>query len=158
MTNHCGSCTACCKVFAIKEAPVTKPAGVWCHQCNVGKGCKIYDTRPQTCVDFECLWLLSQSRSDAERMGPHLRPDRCKVVFSATTNDQIMSATTMPGAPLAYQRSDVRELIDCMVGGGVAVVVGGPATTTKRMISPLGEKDVHLTPPDADGMQWSIDP
>jgi hypothetical protein len=28
-----------------------------CVNFEKGKGCKIYDTRPEECATFECLWL-----------------------------------------------------------------------------------------------------
>ena len=91
MTNHCGTCTACCRIFDIPE--LKKPAGKWCEHCEIGRGCTIYSERPQMCIDFECLWLLSQKREDSrERLAAELRPDRCKVVFSPSTNDRIMAA------------------------------------------------------------------
>jgi hypothetical protein len=158
MTNHCGSCTACCKVFAINDPPVKKPAGKWCEHCAVGKGCKIYDDRPETCSGFECLWLLSQSRVPQERLAPELRPDRSKVVFSPATDPSIMTATTMPDSPNAWQRQDVRALIDRMITGGYRVVVGAPAATRRIMLDRSGLHDVRLTEPDEDGMQWNIPP
>jgi hypothetical protein len=154
--NHCGSCTACCRVFAIPD--FNKPAGKWCEHCNVGKGCKIYETRPDICATFECLWLQSQTRENKhEHMRPEMRPDKCKVVFSPTTNDKIMSATTMPGSPMAWRRPDVRRAIDIMVQGGFRVVVGRPESTTKIMVTKKGEQEITLTPPDENGMQWGKD-
>jgi len=156
MTNHCGTCTACCRVFAIAEMP-EKKAGDWCQHCAIGKGCKVYDTRPQTCMEFECLWLLSQRREDPlERLPAELRPDRCKVVFSPATNPRIMAATTMPGSPTAWQRPDVLKLIAAMVRGGASVVAGAPASTRRTMIDRDGMHEVRMTEPDKDGMQWNI--
>ena len=151
--NACGTCVACCKIFAIPE--LEKKAGVWCSSCAIGKGCKIYDKRPEVCRSFECLWLLSQSKPGSQ-LPPELRPDRCKVVFSATTNDDIIGATTMPGAPDAWQRKPVANLIDSLVQQGVKVTVGTPASTTRLVISRHGVREVRMTPPDKDGMQYNI--
>ena len=154
--NHCGECTACCRVFAIAEMP-EKKAGDWCQHCAVGKGCKVYAERPPTCVQFECLWLLSQKRSDPrERLAPELRPDRSKVVFSPSTDPSIMAATLMPNAPAAHHRRDVQALIGTMVRNGMRVVVGTPAATTRMMFDQQGNHEVYMTEPDDDGMQWSI--
>lgn len=155
-TNHCGTCTACCKVFAIAEMP-EKKAGQWCKHCAVGNGCTIYADRPPTCVQFECLWLLSQKRSDPrERLAPELRPDRSRVVFSPATDPTIMAATTMPGAPLAHERKDVMAVIDKLRTGGYRVVVGGPAATRRTMFDRNGTHEVRMTEPDENGMQWNI--
>ena len=59
-SNRCGSCTMCCRVFAISE--FDKPADKWCKHCAMGKGCTIYETRPERCQTYECLWLQSQNR------------------------------------------------------------------------------------------------
>ena len=59
MAGNCGSCTACCRVYSIKE--LGKPAGTWCQHCAVGKGCKVYAERPKPCVEFTCAWLHSQT-------------------------------------------------------------------------------------------------
>jgi hypothetical protein len=156
VTNHCGSCTACCKVFAISEMP-EKMAGDWCQHCAIGKGCKIYEERPPTCIEFECLWLMSQRRNDPrERLAPELRPDRSKVVFAPSTNERVMSAVTMPGSPLAWQRSDVMAVIRKMTNAGMGVVCGAPASTLRTMVDRHGMHEVHLTEPDHLGMQWSI--
>jgi hypothetical protein len=134
-----------------------KKAGDWCGHCAIGKGCKIYEKRPPTCVEFSCLWLLSQTRGPKEKLPESLRPDRCKVVFSPSTNDRIMAATTMPGAPTAWQRPDVMSLINAMVNGGMAVVAGAPASTRRTMIDRDGMHEVLLTEPDDQGMQWSVE-
>jgi hypothetical protein len=89
-------------------------------------------------------------------MPDELRPDRCKVVFSPTTNEAIMSAITMPGAPLAWQRGPVREVIGKMIASGMRVVIGPPASIRKTMLDERGEREVEMTEPDENGMQWSV--
>jgi hypothetical protein len=156
MTNACGTCTACCRIFEIPE--LSKPAGKWCDHCAIGRGCQIYDNRPARCADFECLWLLSQKRADPdERLGPELRPDKCKVVFSPTTNDHVMSGITMPGAPLAWRDDAPRKVINRLVRGGMGVVVGPPRTTRRTMIDKNGEHEVRMTEPDHEGMMYNIE-
>ncbi len=52
--RECAGCTACCTTNAIVE--LNKPTYKKCkYECN--KGCNIYESRPQSCRDFECLWL-----------------------------------------------------------------------------------------------------
>jgi hypothetical protein len=155
MAGDCGSCTACCRVYAIPT--LDKPAGKWCQHCDIGKGCKVYDDRPKLCVDFKCLWLQSQDRDPDERQPLDLRPDKCKVVFSPTTKDGLFAAMVMPGSPDAWRKGPAARLIALMVRRGLRVVAGLPASTTKVMIDQYGERDVQLTEPDENGMQWSID-
>lgn len=69
----CGGCTACCKTHAVRELP--KKAEVWCTHCDIGKGCKIYDSRPGGCREFQCGWLAGMWKEED-------RPDRLKIVLS----------------------------------------------------------------------------
>lgn len=56
----CGNCNACCVALLIPE--LDKRPGVWCeHLVQIGqKGgqCSIYETRPEPCRKFRCLWLM----------------------------------------------------------------------------------------------------
>jgi hypothetical protein len=131
-----------------------KPAGKWCEHCDIGVGCKIYEQRPPLCVDFACLWLQMKQRGS--EVADDLRPDRCKVVFSPTTKEGLFSAMVMPGSPDAWRRGAAARLIKSMIDGGVRVVAGLPQATTKIMIDSKGEREVQLTEPDENGMQWSI--
>ena len=154
MTNLCGTCTACCKVFAI--ADLDKPAGKWCGHCFVGQGCSIYQDRPTVCVEFKCLWLESQSRADAhEHLPLAMRPDKSKCVISPSTNPNVMSVITANGSPDAWRRTDIRRLLIGLVKHGMSVVIGPAASTRKTMLDMNGERVVTMTPPDKDGMQWS---
>lgn len=152
--NKCGTCTACCRVYAIPA--IDKPAGKWCEHCTIGKCCNIYETRPKACVTFECMWLQSQSIPGKE-MVPELRPDRCKVVFAPSTNEKIFTGITMPGEPYAYKRKRVAELIVRLNNAGVAVSVGPPASTRQLFFDIDGtSREVRMTEPDENGMQWAI--
>lgn len=89
-TNACGDCMLCCILPYIKDKDFEKPSFSVCPNCAVGHGCKLYQSRPKVCRQFECEWLKSQSRND--RMPPELRPDRCGAYFSqdTTTNDPLV--------------------------------------------------------------------
>ena len=152
MAGQCGSCTGCCRVYPIPA--LEKRAGKWCQHCEIGVGCKIYESRPPQCVDFACYWLQSHQRGQG--MPEAMRPDRCKVVFTPTTKEGLMSGITMPGSPDAWRKGAAREIIDKIIGAGFRVVVGPPASTTKVMIDRYGEREVQMTEPDENGIQWSI--
>jgi hypothetical protein len=140
-------------VFAIPE--FKKPAGKWCEHCAIGIGCTIYEKRPRVCADFTCVWLESFSHTP-DGLPEEARPDKCKVVFSATTKDGLISGTLMPGHPDAWRRGAANWMIARMVEGGLSVVVGLPGSTSKTMIDKYGEREVQVTEPDERGMQWSI--
>ena len=54
MTRGCGGCNACCDVLEIAEF---KPAEELCKHWRVGSGCSAYNTRPEGCRTFRCIWL-----------------------------------------------------------------------------------------------------
>jgi len=70
--RECGGCTMCCKLLGVLE--IGKPPNVWCPECAIGQGCKVYAERPGTCREFSCMWLHGLG-------GDSMRPDRCKAVF-----------------------------------------------------------------------------
>jgi hypothetical protein len=140
-------------VYSIPE--FKKPAGDWCHHCDTSKGCTTYNDRPARCVEFQCLWLASQSHG-AAALPVNLRPDKCKVVFAPSTNERVMTATTLPGHPMAWHDERIRWLVRRLNQTGVAVAIGAPAAETNILIKQDGRAyTVHLTPPDENGMQWS---
>jgi hypothetical protein len=53
--RKCGECTLCCTTQRVPE--LEKPGYTACQFCEIKKGCKIYDTRPKSCRDFDCAWL-----------------------------------------------------------------------------------------------------
>ena len=69
--RECGSCTACCKTHP-NEA-FAKPAGVWCVNCVIGKGCGVYSSRPQECKDYICAWRAGYFNENE-------RPDKVHVI------------------------------------------------------------------------------
>jgi len=154
MTNHCGSCTACCLVFNVPA--LDKDAGKWCQHCSVGVGCKIYEQRPTMCQDFSCLYLLSQEEG-RPHLPPELRPDRCRIVFSPSTNERVMAGTILPNTPNALDRKGVRQLIESLVGGGMSVVLGTPKSTNRVLINREGAHPIRMTEPDESGMQYNIE-
>jgi len=92
INKECGSCTMCCKLLGIPE--IQKPANQWCENCNVGKGCQIYQNRPFSCHQFDCLWL------QLDGIPEEFRPDKTQVVLSLTDHyDEDIVAYCDPGTP-----------------------------------------------------------
>lgn len=94
--RHCGTCTLCCKVFAIDE--LGKPEGRWCAHCVPGRGCGIHAGRPQACRDFFCLWLQDAALPE------EWKPERAKFVLSVFPATGFVYAQVDPGAPQAWRR------------------------------------------------------
>jgi hypothetical protein len=74
----CGTCTACCHVFEVPDVPTAQYE--WCRHCAIGQGCRIYETRPEDCRDFHCLWRLGFGTDED-------RPDRHGVVIDLERSD-----------------------------------------------------------------------
>lgn len=68
--RSCGPCTVCCTVYGVSE--LKKDPGVPCQ--HKGQGCTIYEKRPPTCEEFDCLWKLGLG-------SPEDRPDLLGIVF-----------------------------------------------------------------------------
>lgn len=82
--NRCGDCNFCCRVEPI---PVLKkpPHKTCAHYC---KGCQIYDSRPDVCREFKCLWRRSQDEDDTP-MALNLRPDFSGVMLVHDTEGEV---------------------------------------------------------------------
>lgn len=77
----CVGCGMCCKIMTIAE--INKGRNIWCQHFCQGK-CSIYDSRPNDCVAYSCLWL------DLVKVGsrPELKfkPSNCGVVIHGGTD------------------------------------------------------------------------
>lgn len=99
----CSDCTMCCKILGVKE--LNKEPNENCVHCNAGKGCQIYETRPQTCREFNCLWLQN------ELMPEEMRPDRTHVVLSVPTDGESLVALVDEKRPDAYLKGPTGDLV-----------------------------------------------
>jgi hypothetical protein len=93
--RNCNGCTMCCKVFEIPE--LNKPDGTWCGHCDAGKGCTIYDLRPQPCRDFFCTY-----RIDAD-VPEHWRPDKSHLVLKSDATGTRIIVGVDPQRPQAWR-------------------------------------------------------
>jgi hypothetical protein len=117
MPRNCGGCTQCCKVMGIKE--LQKAPNVWCQHCDIGVGCKIYSSRPESCQEFQCLWLQD------EQMPEEWRPDKSKVVLSTNTSGEIVVAYIDPKQENSWQQGSIgRFLLRVAETTPVIIVIG----------------------------------
>jgi hypothetical protein len=132
----------CCKVLGILE--LAKPPGKWCSHCDIGKGCKIYDTRPQECRTFHCLWLADS------RMPEHWKPDRSKIVITTGWNGNSLELRCDPGHAGAWRKepyySEIMQLAmkARSIDGAVFIVVNESST----LVAPEGEFPLGKVDPD----------
>lgn len=90
LENKCGTCSLCCKLPAVHS--LKKLANKWCQFCSKDGNCQIYDTRPQECHDFECMWLASQKSPHPMRDDD--RPDRAHIYLER--KDDVVVAVCDP--------------------------------------------------------------
>jgi hypothetical protein len=103
VSRQCGDCSLCCKVMAVPE--LNKPKDTWCEKCTKTKGCSTYETRPQICRDFACMWLQEEWIPEA------LKPNRCHVVFSGARDGKGIVAHVDKLYPDAYKSPAVSMFI-----------------------------------------------
>lgn len=110
----CGTCTLCCKLMAITE--IQKPRREWCPHCTPGKGCGIYDKKPASCNDFECLYLHSD-------MPESLRPDRSHVVMFMLAERKQMAVHVDEKYSGAIDAPAIQHILHTAVASGELVTV-----------------------------------
>lgn len=114
MDRSCGSCTQCCKILSVEE--IEKPRYEWCKHCDPKSGCKIYETRPKSCVEFSCLWL--QGFGD-----DWFKPNRSKIVATGDSNGLNVVLHLDPNYPLAYKETRVQSLIYRLNNQSIKVII-----------------------------------
>ncbi len=70
----CGDCAQCCDFKSVRAPGFFKPAGERCPH-STGCSCAIYDTRPDPCRGWHCLWRRIDALPD------EARPDLSGVAF-----------------------------------------------------------------------------
>jgi hypothetical protein len=67
-SRACGMCNACCITLGVEE--IDKEENEPCKHL-AAKGCAIYESRPQSCRDYVCLWRagLLEGAERPDRIG-----------------------------------------------------------------------------------------
>lgn len=119
VSRTCGDCNLCCKLLGVIE--IEKPTNVWCKDCTPGKGCNIYNTRPRSCVDFECLWLQMQ-----DTMPDYTKPSQSKVVLAAPASGPIgIMAWVDQSRPDAWKEGVMGGIIARLAESTIVCIVVG---------------------------------
>ena len=146
MAGFCADCTGCCVVFEVKD--VSKAFGETCKHLGhtlFGKGCQIYNERPDACRRYVCLWLDSQRRVEVESMPEAMRPDVTKVVLGWPwgTDRETLFVYPYPGYEDAWQKQPVAKYLGEVLsrGGKVVVVTGNKRIAMKGDMAIVGTED-----------------
>ena len=136
LDRQCGDCTACC--FTPEIRAINKKTQEWCPDCEIGIGCKRYDSRPHDCRRFCCLWLYGHGTEDD-------RPDKLGIVQYAEINsfgDRQVTVTEYTSGALRSTRviEIIRELLE--EGTFVGTI---PLHKPWQLIVPTGKSADHFS-------------
>lgn len=105
----------------MKVRELEKPANTWCKHCSKGQGCDIYETRPESCRVYECLWLRTQ-RFD-KPLAAELRPDQSHVVIGTLNNGNEIVLYVKPEHRDAWKAPEFASALGLFITSGVPVHV-----------------------------------
>jgi hypothetical protein len=139
----CSDCRLCCKLVPVPQ--ISKPAGVRCRYSRAGKGCTVYDRRPNSCRAWSCRWLADPATAGMPR------PDRCHYVIdleydhvdmhnNAGGPDRIVTVLQVwvdPAFPDAHHAHELRAYLHRMAEKyGVAAIIRWSSTKAVVLFPP----------------------
>jgi hypothetical protein len=143
----CGDCVACCKVLNIDEPDMVKPADQMCMHCT-GKGCGIYESRPQVCRSWDCVWRRIAS------MPLETRPDHLGVLFTVdrraepqTPFDRLYFVARAVDAPEALGKSATTDVGVMLTNGPLPIFISWG--DQRQMMHPRAELAAAILDPQA---------
>jgi Fe-S-cluster containining protein len=138
--RQCGDCSMCCKVMAIEDILLSKPAHQWCQHARSGGGCAIYETRPAVCRTFACCWLILKD------MGSHWKPTKCKMVlvhrFDHEHGGRVIFVHLDRNYPNAWRRSPYYEELKARCGQTRIEII----VSDRRRVLICPDQDVYFDP------------
>lgn len=126
----------CCKIMGVGE--IAKPARQWCPQCEIGVGCRIYETRPGECRRFDCVWLLDTV------LGPEWRPDRAHFVMAYEIEGKRLAVRVDGQRPEAWKRAPYYDWLKRFAARGAPSGQYVMVDQAGRAIIVLPNRDVDL--------------
>ena len=134
--NTCGACNLCCKLMEVNE--LAKPAGTWCAHVIRHGGCGIYESRPNACRVFRCLFLADASLSE------NWRPSHARFFIHTDPEARSIFVEVDPGSPMAWRSEPYHSQLRlwserARTGKGRVLVYAGAHTWAM-----FPEKDVDL--------------
>ncbi|ATQ41108.1 hypothetical protein [Caulobacter mirabilis] len=145
--RECGDCVVCCYTLNIDTPELRKPADSLCPHCT-RKACGIYETRPNVCRGWFCLWRRIGAMPESAR------PDRCGVVFSIDSNrpapslyEHVYIVGRAINAPSDFDHPVASQAIDMFIrSGGLPVWLSWAGQ--KQLVYPTPAQDVAISSPE----------
>jgi hypothetical protein len=132
----CGPCTLCCKLLFVEA--IHKPVNKWCQHCAIGRGCGVYETRPEECRDFYCGFMT------LPHLGEEWRPSNSKLIVCVETGGNSIFVNVDPTRPDVWKSEPFYSRLKAWAGnavpshGHVIVHIG------RQRIVMLPDRDVDL--------------
>jgi len=157
--RSCGSCALCCKLLGLVENKL----GQWCPHCLKSGGCSIYDSRPNICRAFNCVWL-----TDAN-FGDEWQPTRSKIVICHTLSGDTSHLVfhVDPGWPHSWRNEPYYSQLKRLARNGLEHNGIVTVNVAKRVFVILPNKDVDFGVRSVDdkisikktwnGLDWEVD-
>jgi hypothetical protein len=149
----CGDCVACCQVLNIDERELVKPADQMCVHCT-SQGCGIYESRPQVCRDWDCVWRRIES------MPLETRPDHLGVVWTIdrqadpqTPFDRLYFVARAVDEPEALKQGPTTDVAAMLAHGPLPIFACWG--DQRRMIYPRAELAAAILDPEG-GYSWPL--
>ena len=142
----CDGCVACCQVLNIDAPEMIKPANQMCMHCT-GQGCAVYDTRPQVCRTWDCVWRRIES------MPLETRPDHLGVLFTIDRQadpqspfDRLYFVARAVDEPEALKKQPTLDAAAMLAHGPLPIFACWD--DERRMIYPRAELAAAILDPD----------
>lgn len=123
---ECGECTLCCLIMPVPW--MNKEPSIWCDECSVGLGCRIWESAEKRCKSFACMY------NQVARIPLALRPDNCNAIFERIKGD-IFLCTLHPDYTEAYKDDIVVGQIRSFQKQEFPVVVTSFTSTIPKVFS-----------------------
>lgn len=124
--RSCGGCTACCEAVAVHE--IHKPMWTRCqHQCE--SGCGIYESRPEPCQTYQCLWRGGVLK------GEESRPDKLGLILDLRAEGEVNVLSAWEMWEGAADQPKVMEMLK-ELGKSMVIIVRRYRSNKRRIIGP----------------------
>jgi hypothetical protein len=137
-TRSCAGCDLCCTAPGI--AQLRKPPGEPCVHLSgePGRSCSIYASRPKICIDFHCLWRVTETV-----LPDWLRPADCGFMIAFNRLDEFPGVVTVhpdPARPLAWKTLWAQTVFSILAERWNCLVAIGQAPGTSHIFCPDGTR------------------
>ena len=137
-TRSCAGCDLCCTAPGITE--LGKPPGEPCaNLCGTpGQSCAIYARRPTVCIDFHCLWRITENV-----LPEWLRPAECGFLLAFNRLVEWPAVVTVhvdPARPDAWKNPWAQTVFVTLAETWNCLVAIGQSPITSHIFCPNGQR------------------